>query len=201
MPYSVNDERQIVGWCEDEHGKCCPCLWTNTHPELFEDRGFGGVALQINNEGTIVGEVGLSRSGNIAVARWHLGNLQLFEPPAPYYTARAFRINNHGLAVGYLMQDGKPSDFFVWPLAGTPTIVGRGEAYGVNDEGWVAGQDGDKGAFLFRENKFIWLDDIVDTSWKIMWPFRLINDLRMVGVGKRHSIDRAVLLVPRYLTP
>lgn len=198
MPYSVNDNGLVVGWCDDVAGRCRPCIWNNGEPELLEDRGLGGVALQINNVGIVVGEVIIHSSGRLAGARWRSGRLELYEPPAPYYSARAFRVNKHGLTVGYLMQNNMPSDFFLWPLNGDPVVVGQGEAYGVNDSGWITGRAGSRGAFLYRDGNMLWFDQMVEPVWQIIWPFRLINDMRIVGVGRRNGVERAVLLVPRY---
>lgn len=197
MPYSINDNKEVVGWCDDERGWCKPCIWLNGQPELLEDCGLGGVALQINNNGTIVGEVRIDSDGKLAAARWSRGSLELFWPPGPYSSARAFRVNNHGLTVGYLMHQGL-SDFFIWPLDAKPVIIGQGEAYGVNDSGWVVGRAGAKGSFLYREGAMLWLDDLVGNDWRVTWPFCLINDLRIVGQGRRFGIDRAILLVPRF---
>jgi hypothetical protein len=74
---------------------------------------FGGVALQANDAGDVVGQVALSKTGVLAAARWRVGNLELFRPPKPFYSSSAFRINNHGLAAGYLMENGRssPSSF------------------------------------------------------------------------------------------
>ncbi|MDX6404911.1 MAG: hypothetical protein QOH70_2366 [Blastocatellia bacterium] len=198
MPYSINDTGQVVGWC-DADGQCQPCIWHDGHPELLENRGYGGVALQINNAGTIVGEIRIVPNGASAAARWCNGRLELFCPPQPYTSARAFRVNNDGLVVGYLMKAGF-SDFFIWPPDAQPAIIDQGEAYGVNDSGWIAGRAGVQGAFLYNNGKMFWLDQMVNDGWQIVWPFCLINDLRMVGVGRRFGVERAILLVPRRTT-
>jgi len=91
-----------------------------------------------------------------------------------------------------------PSDFFLWPPGAQPLIIGQGEAYGVNDSGWVAGRAGIQGAFLYHNGKMFWLDQMVNGEWQIVWPFCLIDDLRMVGVGRRFGVERAILLVPRF---
>jgi hypothetical protein len=198
MPYSINDHGQVVGWCDGD-GQNQPCIWHDGRPELLENRGHGGVALQINNAGTIVGQIRIVANGASAAARWCDGQLELFCPPPPYTSAGAFRINNHGLVVGYLMKPG-PSDFFLWPPDGQPLIIDQGEAYGVNDSGWVAGRAGVQGAFLYHNGKMFWLDEMVNDGWQIVWPFCLIDDLRMVGVGRRFGVERAILLVPRRKT-
>lgn len=198
MPYSINDEKTVVGYCNSENGINSPCMWKNDKVRFLCDLGHGGVALQLNNSEVVVGELRESPSGKTAAARWTNGSLETFSPPAAYYAARAFRVNSKGDAAGYLMGGGRSSDFFVWPADGEPEIVGQGEAYGINDFGWVVGRAGENGAFLYSEGRMHWLNDLVNPSWAIVWPFALLNDLRVAGVARKDGIDRAVILVPEY---
>ncbi len=156
------------------------------------------MALQINDSGIIVGETRIQSNGSGAAARWRDEKLELFCPPEGYNYARAFRVNAFGDVTGYLMKNGESSDFFIWFHDREPQIIEQGEAYGINDDGWVVGRAGKNGAFLYANEKMFWLDDLVEADWKINHPFALLNDLRIVGVATKDGISRAVLLVPEF---
>src|SRR5262249_46062627 len=63
MPYSVNNHSVVVGWSDDDHGYCRPAIWREGVPSLLTDLGFDGVALQINDQEYIVGEVRIVKNG------------------------------------------------------------------------------------------------------------------------------------------
>jgi hypothetical protein len=88
MPYSVNNNSVVVGWSDDEDACYCrPAIWREGTPALLPDMGFGGVALQINDQEHVVGQVRVSHDGPMAAARWRGGSLELFQAFEPYNSA------------------------------------------------------------------------------------------------------------------
>ena len=67
---------------------------------------------------------------------------------------------------GHLTRNGGQSDFFVWPVGQRPEILVEGEAYDINDGGWLVGRAGVRGMFLWHERKMLWFADMVDGLWR-----------------------------------
>lgn len=197
MPYSLNSARLVVGYSDNENGIECPCSWKEGKCHLLADRGLGGTALRVNEDGAIVGEVRINKQGHLAAARWSNNGAEFFEPPEGYYAARAFGLNQRGDAAGYVMGNRRSSQFFVWPNGGKAEIIAQGEAYAVNDAGSVVGRSGQRGAFLYADGNMHWFDDMVDGGWKVDWPRSITNDFRIASNGRKRGVSRALLLIPR----
>jgi probable HAF family extracellular repeat protein len=109
----------------------------------------------INDSGRIVGQGELS-AGEVA-AYWERGGSRLFRPTFPVSDAPA--INNAGMAVGSLAEDGCPYGV-VWagPGGDSRSLTGPGDrpsgAWAINDLGQVLGWSNNRDVFVWQTGRF-----------------------------------------------
>jgi probable HAF family extracellular repeat protein len=106
--------------------------------------------------------------------------------------ARAECVNASGLVGGYSRAAPLPSwHAFVWTGGATTDLGSAGGSqtavYGVNDAGWVVGQDNSIGAFYWNGTSFVDLDSTVPSGWTSLNVARAINDNSMIVGDGRNS--------------
>ena len=200
IAYAVNNSLQVVG--SNGHG----LIWQNGQIAILPDLGFSA-ALDINEQGDVVGYTHTDPSAPNTAALWRQGQFIDLNPPGSSFS-EAWAINGNGDVVGQVGQFGAVK----WDANGsltqlidiqTPGFFGR--ASGINDSGQIVGSftsNGMHSAFLWQNDSWWRLGDVIDPAISSQWDFsdgtdnKIGNNGRISGFARHNGNPTAFVLIP-----
>ena len=138
----INDTGSIVGTSDTPGWGGYACMWQTGEP-VINIGTFGGTwsnALGVNNAGQVVGVYGDDNSA-IGNFLWSRSGGVTFIPSCPLFDdgqMGCIDINDSGVVLGQARIGGVQM-VVTWSQAGGYTVAGKGEAYAINNSGWIAG--------------------------------------------------------------
>jgi len=176
--------------------------------ELPDPFGYGSQWNAINNDGIVVGEVGIATKQRQA-AILDASGYHNIHPFSQYGSSDAAGINNVGLVAGTFFSapySGLPSHAFTYDTrTGTTRDLGPGSASAINDRGQILGftdeGTGSPRPALYDGQQFQLLQALIpaDSPWQILSATRINNVGQILATGKNTNTgeSHALVLSPR----
>ena len=171
-----------------------------TLPQFPDDADYE--PYDVNDDGVVVGRVGLGAEGNRAFI-WSDGVISELVNELGGSGINAYGINNAGLIVGNAETvDGFPAMSY-HISTGIWTVLGPGTAYDVNDRGAAVGADiidfSTKHAMLYEDGEVIDLHEFMPTDWADSHAWAINNYGWIVGYAEDADSNwHGFVLVPIY---
>lgn len=196
----INDNGHVVGTYTPSHGAHWNAtLWIGqTATDLSPIKDRNSIAYGINNKGTIVGFSNLTANNYRHATMWSNGKVILLDSLEDN-ESEAVGVNNNDQVVGNMRKHDGVDYAMLWS-DGKATVLGKGNAFGINDKGQIVGSryENVTRAMMWENGVQIELNSLIDPNlgWRLVSARAINNSGMIVGVGYLNGYLRAFLLTP-----